>query len=215
MPRDAATTRDALIRAGRELMARPGGLSTPVKDIVLAAGQRNVSALHYHFGGRRGLIDTIIDLDGAQIEAARAVMLEPYGPNCESATLADLVDALIAPQAVLLNDPAGRQFLSIVSQLDDLFDQWDDESGATPPQALRTLRAIEARLPERLASLVRRERVTRLLELVAGALGSRARQIDSGRVPALATDEFVTDLDAMSIGALSAPPRIEEGADSF
>ena len=211
MPRDAAATREALIAAGRTLLAKRGGLSTPVKEIVEAAGQRNVSALHYHFGGRRGLVDAIIAVHGGRIEETRARMLEPYGPACEGASLADLVDALIAPQATLLEEQEGRRFLSIVSQLVDLFDRWDVSTEATGPHAMRVFHAIEARLPEALTPDVRHERITRLLELVTGALGARARNIDGNRPITLPHDEFVANLTAMSIGALSAPPQFEQG----
>jgi len=206
MPRDAAATREALIAAGRTLLAKRGGLSTTVKQIVEAAGQRNVSALHYHFGGRRGLVDAIIAVHNGRIEEARARMLEPYGPACEGAGLAELVDALIAPQAVLLEDPEGRQFLSIISQLIDLFDRWDVSTEATGPHAMRVFHAIEARLPDALRADIRHERITRLLELVTGALGARARNLDSNHPIILPHAQFVANLTAMSIGALSATP---------
>ena len=212
MPRDAAATRDALITAGRALLAKRAGLSTPVKQIVEAAGQRNVSALHYHFGGRRGLVDAILAIHGDRIEATRAEMLEPFGPACEHASLAELVDALVAPQAVLLHEPEGRQFLSIISQMIDLFDRWDASTEATGPHAMRVFHAIETRLPDMLTADVRHERITRLLELVTGALGARARNIDGKRPVPLPHDQFVANLTAMAIGALSAPPTSRASA---
>ena len=205
MPRDSAATRDALIASGRRLLARPGGLSTPVKEIVDAAGQRNVSALHYHFGGRRGLIDAIIDVHGRRIETARAGMLEPFGDHCERATLPQLVDAFVAPQAAMLDEPEGRQFLSIVSQLIDLFDQWDLAPERTGIHAMRVFRAIQDRMPASLSAALRHERITRLLELVTSALGARARAVDTGGKQPLSAIDFLGNLTAMAIGALSAP----------
>lgn len=205
MPRDAAATRDALITAGRRLLARPGGLATPVKEIVDAAGQRNVSALHYHFGGRRGLVDAILDAHGGTIERRRASMLEPFGPDLEHATLPQLVDAFIAPQSVLLDVAEGRQFLSIVSQLVDLFDRWDLAPSRTGEHATRIFRSLQERMPPSLSAEFRHERITRFLELVTSALGARARNVDATRPVALSTDEFVANLAAMSIGALMAP----------
>lgn len=203
MPRDAAATRDRLVVAGRQLFARPDGLLTSLKEVIEAAGQRNASALHYHFGGRDGLVAAIIEHHNVGIEATRRAMLDALGP---SPSLADLVDAVIAPQAVLLQDREGRQFLSIVSQLIDLFDRWADNERATPPEARRAFRAIEAALPAGLDAALRHERVTRFLEMVSEALGSRARQLDSKRPPAVAHDAFVANLAAMAVGALAAPP---------
>jgi AcrR family transcriptional regulator len=204
MPRDAAATRDLLVTHGRELFARSGVFTTPLKQVVEAAGQRNTSALHYHFGGRDGLLAAIIDVHNASIEARRKDMLDLLGPD---PSLRELVETVVLPQSVLLDDGEGRQFLTIISQLSDLFDRWDETETATPPQALRAFRAIAARLPAGLSPLVRRERITRFLELVAEALGSRARQHDSARRPTLPTAEFVANLVTMAVGALSA----EEG----
>jgi AcrR family transcriptional regulator len=68
MPRDASDTRQQLIDAGRRLFARNGVYQTPLKQIVEDAGQKNSSALHYHFGGRGGLLAAIIEGNNSQIE---------------------------------------------------------------------------------------------------------------------------------------------------
>jgi AcrR family transcriptional regulator len=204
VPRDASATKERLVAAGRELFARPDGLLTSLKEIIDAAGQRNASALHYHFGGRDGLVAAIIEHHNVGIEATRAVMLDALGPK---PTVDALVGAVVAPWAALLEDQEGRQFLSIVSQLIDLFDRWDDDR-ATPPQALRAFEAIERALPRGLSPALRHERVTRFLEMASEALGSRARQVDSRRPPTLPTETFVANLAAMAVGALNAPgPR--------
>lgn len=201
MPRDAAITRERLIAAGRELFAQPFGLSTPLKQIVDAAGQRNTSALHYHFAGRDGLIAAIIEQHNGAIELERQRMLDALGA---APTLAELVDTVIAPQAGLLEVREGRQFLSIISQLIDVFDRWDDSRAGTPAQALRSFRAIESSLPATLDPLIRRERITRLVEMVGEALGSRARRIERSGEPALTNDAFVANLTTMAVGALEA-----------
>jgi hypothetical protein len=116
--------------------------------------------------------------------------------------VAALVGAYVEPQAELLTTPAGRQFLSIVSQLHDLFDQWTDPG--TPEQAARVLRLIEASLAADLRPPLRHERVSRFLGMVAEALGSRARAIERGSDAVLAHDDFVANLVSMSAGALTA-----------
>lgn len=201
MPRDAASTREQLIEAGRRLFARDGLFTTSLRQVVVAAGQRNSSALHYHFGGRDGLVAAIIEVHNSGIERRRAEMLDALG---DEPSLHELVEAVVLPQAALLDQPDGREFLAIISQLSDLFDRWDESERATPPQALRAFRAIERALPATLTPGLRRERVTRFLELVSEALGSRARQVDSDRPPALPAEDFVGNLVEMAVGALSA-----------
>jgi AcrR family transcriptional regulator len=199
MPRDGAHTRQRLIDVGRALFATKGVFATPLKAIVDGSGQRNASALHYHFGSRQGLLDAIIDATNEGIEVRRLTLLERYG---EKPSLEELVDAWISPQAELLDDAEGRQFLSIISQLNDLFDEWTNET--MPPTALRTLSAIGERLVHLADPLVRRERLNRFLELTAEALGSRARLIDRVSRPALSHEAWVTNLAQMCVGALSA-----------
>jgi AcrR family transcriptional regulator len=199
MPRDSADTRMRLVVSGRALFAHQGVYVTPLKAIVDAAGQRNTSALHYHFGGRSGLLTAIIQLHNVQIEEERKRMLDRAPAPL---TLHALVAAVVLPQASLLHDADGRAFLSIISQLRDLFDRW--EEGVTPEQALRAFLGIQALLPVALDDSLRHERVTRFLELVAGALGSRARQIDAGRTPSVGHDPWVHNLTVMATGALSA-----------
>jgi len=199
MPRNASDTRERLVDAGRTLFSRQGVYSTPLKAVVEAAGQRNPSALHYHFGSRAGLLNAILDSHNSRIEVERRAMLDAAG---DTASLHDLVAAVVLPQARQLEVADGRCFLSIVSQLSDLFDRW--EEGRTPEQALRAFLGIKDRLSSTLTDSVRHERVTRFLELVSQALGSRARQINAGRTPALAHAEWVDNLMAMATGALSA-----------
>ena len=120
-------------------------------------------------------------------------------------SLDELVAAVVMPQAALLHDPDGRAFLAIISQLSDLFDRWED--GRTPEQAMRAFLGIKALLPPHLGDDLRHERVTRFLELVAQALGSRARQIDAGLTPIIDHDTWVDNLVTMAVGALSANER--------
>src|SRR5205085_1882241 len=46
------TTRDKLVDAAARLFAERGIDNVSINEIVRAAGQRNASAVHYHFGNR-------------------------------------------------------------------------------------------------------------------------------------------------------------------
>ena len=56
----ATAPRTSSCRAALHLIARQG-LDVPLRDINELAGQRNASALHYHFGGRPELLHAIVD----------------------------------------------------------------------------------------------------------------------------------------------------------
>ena len=203
MPRSGADTRERLLAAGSRLFADEGVHTVPLSRVVAEAGQKNTSALHYHFraeglDARDALLFAIIDAHNTDIEAERRVLLD----GLSHPTLRDLVEAVVRPMAAKLATVEGREFLSIISQLVDLFDRWDDPR--SPSEARRAFLAIGEALPERVEPAVRRERVTRFLEMTSEALGSRARLIAAGRRRRISDDTFVANLVDMSVGALSA-----------
>ena len=200
MPRDAAETRGRLVASGRALFAVHGAFTTPLSKVIEHAGQKNVSALHYHFGGREGLIAAIIDEHNTGIEERRKTFLDAIGA---SSTITELVESIVLPQATLLDEEHGRSFLSIVSQLRDRFGKWDD--GSTPQEALRSLVLLREALNDELAPNIAHERITRFLEMTSEALGSRARQIARGETLLITNSEFVSNLTAMAAGALASP----------
>ncbi len=200
MPRDASDTRQQLIDAGRRLFARNGVYQTPLKQIVEDAGQKNSSALHYHFGGRGGLLAAILETGNSQVESDRREMLDSFG---ETATLDQLVQAVTYPLARQIKTVEGREFIIIISQLQDKFNLWDVAS-ETPPQARRAFVAITEHMGSDLDMPTRRERVELFLGLVVSSLGSRARQRQRGDEPPLLGQEFIENLVTMSVGALRA-----------
>lgn len=116
MPRDAQETRDQLIRAGERLFAERGIEAVSLREINRAAGQRNASALQYHFRDRRGLMRAVLEKHDRDVEAARHVLLDELeaGPP----DLRRLVAALVEPAAAKLSDPnGGRDYLRIMAEL--------------------------------------------------------------------------------------------------
>jgi len=204
MARDATETRERLLSTARRLFARDGIYQVPLKQVVQDSGQRNTSALHYHFGNRDALLYAIIGRSDAEIEAERAVMLVALEAEGRLDDLGALVEALVLPFSRPLATQEGREFLAIIAQLSSTFDRWDVEADEVPTQAQRTFRLIEACLTD-VPPAVRHERVTVFLGLTTEALARRARHVDRGDAPALGHDEFVRNLVDMSVGALRAP----------
>lgn len=199
MPPSGVATRNRLIDVGLEMFATRGVHATPLKAIVEAAGQRNASALHYHFGSREGLLDAIIVRFNSETEDLRGEMLDsgPADPD-----LHQLVVAWVIPQTRQFESQQGRHFLSVISQLSDLFQSWG--GGNTPPRALQVMEMIAERLTQIDDAAVRRERLTRFLDFTAQAMGARARRLDRAGQPRLANDIWVANLIEMCTGALSA-----------
>ena len=203
MTRSANDTRDKLITHGQRLFAEQGVFGVPLRLVVEQAGQKNSSALHYHFGGREGLVQAIIERHNEGIEAERAEMLSVLRVNGETSDIPALVCALVLPFSRKLETTDGREFLRIIAQLSELFDAWAHKSPYTPTQAQTTFVLLAAAL-DGLPENVRHERVTTFLLLMSESLALRARQIELGRPLAVPTDAFVLNLIDMSIGALAA-----------
>jgi AcrR family transcriptional regulator len=206
MARDATDTRERLLTTAQRLFARDGIYQVPLKRIVERAGQRNASALHYHFGGRDGLLHAIIVRHDDRIQAERHEMLTTLEREGRADDLRELVRALVEPFSHQLDTPDGREYLQIVSQLSMLFDFWDVDLPTGPTETQRMFRSMDRCLPQ-LAPALRHERITTLLGLVTEALAMRARLLDGPQSlpPALDHDDFVANLVDMSVGALSAP----------
>lgn len=113
----AGSTREALLEQGALLFARHGVHNVTTRQLHEAVGARNESALHYHFGGRDGLVEEIVRVHLEAVESRRAVLVDRIRAQERSGDLRALVHALAAPMADDLQDPLGRAHLRLVAQL--------------------------------------------------------------------------------------------------
>jgi AcrR family transcriptional regulator len=201
--RTAHDTRDKLISIGQHLFAEQGVFRVPLRTVIEQAGQKNTSALHYHFGGREGLLNAIIERHNLGIEAERAVMLADLRAAGLEHDVAAVVGAFVLPFGRKLESVEGREFLRVVAQLSDLFDFWDEGPPQTPVEAHAALVMMAKSIPDQ-PPAIRHARVTTVLMLVSDALALRARQIDQQRQLPLTNRAFIANLIDMSVGALQA-----------
>jgi AcrR family transcriptional regulator len=199
VPRDATATREALLREAERLFARHGLHQVQLRQIVVAAGQRNASAISYHFGSREGLLDEILLRHGDPTDIARGVLLDRVGVD---GSTRDLVAALVVPYAAHLATPEGRDYLRIVSQLSARFSAWRQAPPGTGERLIEILSILQSRpdLPE----LLQRERVVELIMLMTVAMSERARVLDSSPTPALDHATFTANLTDVLVGVLEA-----------
>ena len=117
MRKDTLATRKRIIDTAEALFAERGVESTSLLEVAKAAGQKNRSALQYHFTNKEGLLDAVLDKHAKNISDARVLMLDELEQRGEY-TLYQLIEALVLPMASLLdNEDGGRAFLKIHSQL--------------------------------------------------------------------------------------------------
>jgi AcrR family transcriptional regulator len=202
MPRDATATKTVLLREAERLFARRGLYQVTVREILEAAGQRNVSAINYHFGSREGVLNAILVRHGDPTDEARGELLVHYG---RAAGPRELVAALVLPYAAHLATPDGRDYLRIVAQIVTAgFSAWRDPNPGTGPHLRAILGALEER-PKGLSPAIRRERVIELIMLMTVAMAERARVIEAGGRLELDEDTFTANLTDVLVGVLEAP----------
>jgi AcrR family transcriptional regulator len=111
-----AATRAALMAAAEQLMAEHGVEGVDLRDILHVAGQRNSSAIHYHFGDRDGLIEAIIARHRRAVDAIRVAQLDRLEAR-GAVSIRSLVDAWVTPMASVLSTTSGRRVVIITTEL--------------------------------------------------------------------------------------------------
>jgi AcrR family transcriptional regulator len=200
VPRDATETRDRLLRAAERLFATHGIFEVTVREIVAQAGQRNVSALTYHFGGREEVLRAILVRHGDALDEERGRLSARLGPDPSAR---DLLGVLLVPYGSRLATPEGRDYVRIVAQLGERFPVWDSDDAVNPPNLRRILRELQRR-PASLPAPVRRERLVGVIQLMTAAIAQRAALIENGGTPELDEPAFLANLADMLVGVLEA-----------
>ena len=141
-------TRDKLVAAAERLFAERGVDNVSLREINRAAGQKNVAALHYHFGSRRALMLAIFERRMSGINRRRLEMVDAIAASGREADCHDIVSAMVLPLAEQLVDPArGGHYVRFLAQavadpgvdLGDLVRGRFDHGIAVTKRLLRTL----------------------------------------------------------------------------
>lgn len=87
-----------------------------MRQINLAAGQRNPCATAYHFGSKDALLKAVLDLRRVGINQRRLALLAEIRRDGRECEVAALVEALIHPLAELLPPAGGGAYLRVTAQ---------------------------------------------------------------------------------------------------
>lgn len=90
-------TRNNLMRAAEKLIAEHGLENVTVRAITNQAGQKNESALQYHFNNRDGLIQAIHLSRNAQIQEKRTILLDALLARNPEPALRDICTLMVEP----------------------------------------------------------------------------------------------------------------------
>jgi len=129
-------TKTALVRSAERLFAEKGLSTVSVKDITKAAGARNPSAVHYHFGNVEELIKEVFAQRYRTIEEERLVRIKRVDEADPQKRLVALMEAALGPWLETCLEEDGRKYVRFCVQfasdprfdIVELVDQYSIES---------------------------------------------------------------------------------------
>jgi AcrR family transcriptional regulator len=151
-------TRERIVQAAREVLVAHGHAGTSTRAVAEAAGV-NLSQVHYHFGGRHGLLMEVFERENEGLLARQTALYSAPGPLSEKWRLAcDFLDkdlgsgyvrVLWELWAAGLTDPelaAGwREAVSGWRELlESVFAAWVEDVGLELPIAPRVMATLVA-----------------------------------------------------------------------
>lgn len=106
-----------LKRTACKLFAERGVDGVTVRDIAMAAGQKNHGAVGYHFGSKENLVRALV-LDGAiAIDERRNAMLDAIEARGGPASVYEVVEALVYPSISPLQEGGPESYVSFIIML--------------------------------------------------------------------------------------------------
>ena len=202
-------TRERLLLTAERLFGQRGVNGVSLREIVRAAGQRNASALHYHFGSREGLIEAIFDKRMRAIEKRRMEMLDRIEAERRTDDLRAIAEAIVWPLAELMaREDDGANYVRFLTEifLTPEFDIAKMVDGRLNHGVGRAFRIIEKNLGETPTAILR-QRLPLIMHAgsyaIADIHATRLRQRSEGRE--LDIERAVHNLIDMWVGAVTAP----------
>jgi AcrR family transcriptional regulator len=108
--------RERLILAAERLVAERG-VDVSLRDVALAAGQRNNSAVHYHFGTRDGLLRAVIERRNEGMEAERLERLADHDLRGAPDGVTELLDILWRPMLTIPYAQGSTHYARFLAQV--------------------------------------------------------------------------------------------------
>lgn len=204
----AAATRQQLIDAAARAFAEDGVYTASLVEITRQADQKNRGAVHYHFGGRDGLLVAVLE-EHASFLAQREGELLEIARQRPASDVASVIEAVVRPAVELAETgERGRAYLAIVGQLVEA-----DQDTISPEVAAALQHTggyeVYAVLAERIPPMdeaLLNERFALVTAFILGSVARRARASAGPGRRQLSADRFVANLVQMAAAMVSAPP---------
>lgn len=191
--------------AAEQLFADYGIEAVSPRQIALAAGQKNQSAIRYHFGSKDALIVELLERRIAEINERRAELLAVPGIEDD---LRGLLAAIAAPLAERVErDPGGSAYVRFLAHIFSDRTRRDllIEHGPSAALLRRIYAALRRHTP--LPEALFAERLRLVVGGIIHGLADRERLRAKGDVGpfVLSSEAFLNNLIDAGIGILTAP----------
>lgn len=208
------STKDLLLDAALRLFARDGVQGARIREINELAGQRNVSALHYHFGSREALLEAILARYQQAVDVNVAEALDRLEEDHRELEIREIVEAAVRPAVRTLDSQEGRDCVRIIPPLLPALSRNLRAGTAYPITAgtRRILTLLDQQMAERsLPEHVRRERLVTYAIVFTTMIGERANAMEEETELLLDSEEFtvhmVDTLEALLVAPSGLPAR--------
>ncbi len=195
--------------AAEQLFGSRGVNAVSLREIRLAAGARNTTAVQFHFGDRDGLLQALVDRHMPEIAAIQQVLYDRMIAEDRAGDPRSLVDVLARPSAeYLMRGPRERSWVQIISDLGAQPDLEVPEMLAVAPEpAIRAGRMLYDILVQQMPAAVAGERMIVLAQCAVHICADRARLENDPSFSRkhVSGPDFIENLVDMLVGAVLAP----------
>lgn len=208
----SSDTREALILAAERLIAEYGIDGVSLRQINTAAGQRNSSAAHYHFGSKDALIRSIYEYRMDSVNRRRQALLDRVRADGREGDVRSLVETFIRPIVEEIRGSEGGSFyIRFLSQAMG-HPQADarEYSGSILTDAAKVAYQLLKSAMPHMREPILGQRFGVMWELIIHSLADRERYTDQGvDIDDAEAEIFVSNLIDMVAGGMSAPVSTE------
>ena len=205
-------TRTRLMRAMERLCAQHGVENVTVRAVVEAAGQKNESALQYHFKNREGLIHAIHKSRFVQTQEKRRELLTRCLAKNSTPSVRELCKLMVEPTFQLCRTDAGyRQWIKAFGAINASVrhPMMEEEVIEESNSILVITRHLREQLPQLDESLFD-DRYLTVVRFSGLSMSNHAKERNAFRGPA--SDFFISNLVDLLAGIFTAEVSSETRA---
>lgn len=191
----------ALILAAERLFGEQGIDAVALRHVNHAANQKNMSAAHYHFGSRDGLVEAVLMYRLPGLDQRRATLL---ARETGVKDISFYLNAFIRPLVQeLMPRGEGNHYIRFMQQYERWRGDYELVRSLTPASV--TIYDELERLISYLPTEVRRLRIGYLINMIHSVLAIAEERLSKGIVNYAEIELIAANLIDMSTSALTAP----------